>query len=382
MSLLHLPQSKSRRIAALFSLAIVVGAAGLATWRLLAPWLFPPNPIVATPQLALAELQGRSLYFNGLALPWLDRFRPDLLTPEDRDPSGPRRRAFVQAPQNPKLFRQLDRQYRFDTVLLLGDPSNYQRLLDHLLEPEPEKRDFRLVYLDHWTFVFKRGAPREWQPADGEIVRQKVSAARGGDRAIFLAQAAGKMLAVRHIEAAKKWLDEAAGLDGGSVDVLSGLAGYEIALGRWLPAETFADKALKRDGNSVPALAAKVVAMRATAHKIDAFKLSEKLNTLIPEDPVRLWQHAQLAHEAGRNEAEIKALTRLVELARSEGRPAAEYEFFLGEAHAHAAIDDADHARFAIQHLRSAVADPLLPVEKRKFAEERIGTIRERTGIK
>ena len=60
----------------------------------------------------------------------------------------------------------------------------------------------------------------------------------------------------------------------------------------------------------------------------------------------------------------------------------AEYEFFLGEAHAHAAIDDADHARFAIQHLRNAVSDPQLPVEKRKFAEERIGTIQERTGIK
>ena len=363
-------------------LAMSIAGMGWGMWRLVQPWLFPPNPIIVTPQLALGELQGRSLYFNGLALPWLVRLRPDLLTPEDRDAAGARSRAFIQAPQNPKLFRQLDRQYRFDTVLLLGDPSNYQRLLDHLLEPEPEKRDFRLVYLDQWAFVFKRGAAREWQPADGENVRQKVADVRATDRAIFLAQAAGKMLAVRQIDAAKKWLDEAAALDGGSIDVLAGLAGYEIALGRWLPAEAFADKALKRDENFVPALAAKVMAMRATAHKIDAFKLSEKLNRLIPEDPVRLWQHAQIAHEAGRNAAEITALTRLVELARTEGRPAAEYEFFLGEAHAHAAIDDAEHARFAIEHLRTAVGDPLLPKEKRKFAEERIATIRERTGIK
>ena len=382
MPSIRLPKSKPHRIAALIFFAMALGGTGWGMWRLLQPWLFPPSPLVVTPQLALGELQGRSLYFDGIALPWLIRLRSDLLTPEDRDAASSRSRAFVQATQNPKLFRQLDRQYRFDTVLLLGDPSNYQRLLDHLIEPEPEKRDFRLVYLDHWAFVFKRAAAREWQPADGEIVRQKMAGVRGTDRAVFLAQAAGKMIAVRQMDAAKTWLDEAASLHGGSIDVLAGQAGYEITLGRWLQAETYADKALKHDENCVPALAAKVMAMRATAHKMDAFKLSQKLNHLIPEDPVRLWQHAQLAHEAGQNTAEIKALTRLVELARIEGRPSAEYEFFLGEAHAHAAIDDAEHARFAIEHLRSAIGDPLLPLEKRKFAEERLATIRERTGLK
>ena len=281
-------------MAAMALLATVIGGMGFGMWRLLEPWMFPPNPLVVTPRLALSELQGRSLYFNGIALPWLIRLRPDLLTGEDRDAASSRSRAFVQTPQNPKLFRQLDRQHRFDTVLLLGDPSNYQRLLDHLLEPEPDKRDFRLVYLDHWAFVFKRGAAREWQAADGESVRQKTAGVRAANRVAFLAQAAVKMLAVRQIDAAKKWLDEAAALDGGSIDVLAGQAGYEIALGRWLQAEAFADKALKRDENSVPALAAKVTAMRATAHKIDAFKFSERLNQLIPEDPVRLWQHAQL----------------------------------------------------------------------------------------
>ena len=60
----------------------------------------------------------------------------------------------------------------------------------------------------------------------------------------------------------------------------------------------------------------------------------------------------------------------------------AEYEFFLGEAHVHAAIDDAEHAFLAIEHLRNAIGDPLLPREKRKFAEERIAIIRERTGLK
>jgi hypothetical protein len=122
--------------------------------------------------------------------------------------------------------------------------------------------------------------------------------------------------------------------------------------------------------------------MRATHHKIDAFKYSERLNQLLPEDPVRLWQHAQLAHEAKQIRTEIKALTRLVELAKEEGRPSGEYEFFLGEAHAHEAINDGAHAPIALEYLRRALADPLLAPEKRKFADERITIIRERTGLK
>ena len=365
-------------------LALLLAAAAGVAWRwpeIEARW-FPAPPVVATPQLACAEVQAHSLYFNGLALPWLEKLRPELLTAEDRDAGSSRRRAFVQAPQNPKLFRQLDRQFRFDTLLLVGDPSNYQRLLDHLLEPEPEKRDFRLVYLDHWAFVFKRGAAHEWQPADAEPVRQRLGKVRTRDQATFLAMAAGKMLAVRQVDAAKRWLDEANALDSRSIDVLGGLAGYQIAIGRWIEAEAFADRALAKNADFIPALSAKIVAMRATHHNIDAFKFSVRLNTLLPEEPVRLWQHAQLAHEARQIPVEIAALTRLIALAHEEGRPAAEYEFFLGEAHAHEAGNNAEHAPLALEHLRRAVADPMLSAEKRKFAGERIALIRERTGMK
>ena len=382
MRFLRLTNSRPPRIAVIVLLALVAGGVVWWIWSFVSPWLFPPNPLLVTPQLALEELQSRSLYFNGTALPWLRQLRPELLVPEDMDTHSARSRAFVQAPQSPSLFRQLDRQYRFDTVLLLGDPSNYLRLLDHLLEPEPEKRDFRLVYLDHWAFVFKRGAAHEWQPADSEELRRKLAGLRSKDQGVFLAQAAGKMLAIRQVDAAKRWLDAAAALNAGSVDVLSGLARYETTLGRWQAAAAYADKALEKDENCVPAMAAKIMALRGTGRKLDAFNCSEKLNKLLPEDPVRLWQHAQLAHEARRTAVEIKALTRLVELARQEGRPVSEYEFFLGEAHVYAAIDDAGEAATALKYLRSAISDPLLSSEKRKFAEERIAIIRERTGLK
>jgi tetratricopeptide (TPR) repeat protein len=377
-----LPKSTRRRIAVVAALVVAAIAGVVWEWPEIEARLYPAAATVATPKLACEEVQARTLYFNSLALPWLAKLRPELLTAEDRDAGSSRSRAFVQAPQNPKLFRQLDRQHHFDTLLLIGEPSNYRRLLDHLLEPEPEKRDFRLVYLDHWGFIFKRGAAREWVPADADAVRQRLGKVRAREQATFLAMAAGRMLAVRHVDAAKRWLDEAGALDSRSIDVLAGLAGYQIQIGRWVEAETYADKALKKDPDSVPALAAKIVAMRATRHHIDALKLSVKLNSLLPEDPVRLWQHAQLAHEAKQNAIEIKALTRLIVLAREEGRPSAEYEFFLGEAHAHEALDNAEHAPLALEHLRLAVADPLLPAEKRKFAEERIALIRKRTGLK
>jgi tetratricopeptide (TPR) repeat protein len=375
--------SKSARWKILIVVLLAAVMSGVAwNWPEIETWLFPPPPVITTPQLACAEVQGRSIYFNSIALPGLEKFRPDLLTPEDRDPASSRRRAFVQAPQNPKLFRQLDRQFRFDTLVLVGDPSNYQRLLDHLLDPAPEKRDFRLVYLDHWACIFKRDAARAWEPADVGPVRQRLGKIRARDQATFLAMAAGKMLAIRMPDAAKRWLDEAQALDSRSLDVLGGLAGYKISIGRWIEAEALADKALKKNPEFVPALAAKITAMRATKHHKDAFIFSKRLNELLPEEPMRLWQHAQLAHEARENVAEIAALTRLVALAREDGRPAAEYEFRLGEAHAFEAINNAEHAREALEYLRRAVADPLLSAEQRKFAEERITIIRERTKLK
>ncbi len=381
MAFPKLSKTAQRKIFLLVLLAAAVSGV-VWKWPEIETWLFPPPPVITTPQLACEDVNGRSIYFNGIALPWLEKLRPELLTADDRDPASSRRRAFVQAPQNPKLFRQLDRQFRFDTILLVGDPSNYQRLLDHLLEPEPGKRDFRLVYLDHWAYIFKRDAAQPWKPSDSEPVRARLGKIRARDQATFLAMAAGKMLAIRQPDAAKRWLDEANSLDSRSIDVLGGFAGYQISIGRWIEAEAFADRALARDAESIPALAAKIVAMRATKHHKDAYLFSKRLNTLLPEEPVRLWQHAQLAHEAQEIPDEIAALRRLITLAHEDGRPAAEYEFFLGEAHAFEAINSADHAPLALDHLRRAVSDPLLPAEKRKFAEERIATIRERTGLK
>jgi len=101
----------------------------------------------------------------------------------------------------------------------------------------------------------------------------------------------------------------------------------------------------------------------------------------LPENPVRLWQHAETAREAREYQAQIDALHRLIALADEEGRRVGLYEFYLGEAYAHGALENGEYADDALKHLRNAVSDPLLSDAHRKFAEERIAAILERTSL-
>ncbi len=376
-------QSRKLRLFLVALASLLVLTCGWQVWkRWVSPWLFPPNPLVITPSLVLQGLTSKVLFFSNEARPWVIKLRPDLLAEDDREPDSNRSRAIRQANVNPKLFRQVDRQVRFDTVLLLGDPSGFQRLLDHFIDPEETKRDFQLVYLDHWSYVFKRGDVKPWSVADAEALRPKIAGASASDRASFLAKTAAKMFAIREFGAAQIWMEEALALDGGSVDALAGMANFQVKFGKWKEAEAFADRALEKDPNCVDAIAAKMMTQRATKHFLDAFRTSKRLNVLIPEDPVRLFQHSELAREARLRAEQVTALERLIALAKAEERPVGSYEFYLGDAHIFLASEDATHVLLAAEHFRRALADPTLSPEHRRFAEERMATIRERTGLK
>lgn len=373
---------KAKRNLLRMLVGIVLITLNWAAWHYwLKPWLFPPSPLVITPRLGLDGLESKSLYYNGEARLWLEQMRPTLLAEDDRGDNAARVRSFSQASLDPRLFRHLDRKYRFDTVLLLGDSSNYQRLLDHLIEPEPEKRDFRLVYLDHWMLVFKRGAEREWKVADLEPLRAKMTGLRSEDRAAFLAKTAERMLSAGAKDVAKQWLDEALKADSSSTDALAGLAGYYAILAKWRETDSYADKALAENPTFAPALQRKFLALVGTKYFMDAYKVSGRLLKAAGENPGLLRQHARIAHLAKQYDAEITALTRLIVLAEAGQRPTGEYEFALGEAHTFAAADDKHHAPRAAEHFRKALQDETLPEEMRKFAIERLATIAEKTGI-
>ena len=338
-------------------------------------WFFTERdgPLIATPRLAIEALPaGGTLYYNGPARPWMLSLRPELLTAEDRDERSDRARALVQAVQNPKLFRQLDRQRRFDALLLTGDPSQYRPLLEHLLEA----RDFAPVYVDATSVIFRRDAARAWEVGDLAAVREKFAQAPVRERAKFLALTGGRLVALRRADEGRKLLDEALALNPKSREAWSGMALLHMNRGANKEAMEAAEKALAIDGKYLPALATRTQLLYASKYFSDAYELSTKLVKRVPDDPGILFYHAKIAHEAHAYRAEIAALVRLIAMAEAAERPVAGYRVYLGQAYA-----SAGDAKPAVEAFAKALADPELPVDQREFAEDNLARIRKRAGL-
>ena len=347
---------------------LAVALAVLAMWAPQA--LHRDNPLLATPVLALEALQAKNLYFNGAARPWLLKQRPDLLTEADHSDSSERTRSFAQAVLNSKLFRQLDRRYEhFDALLLTGDPSQYQPLLDHLLNT----KDWTLRYVDSTSLVFRRNAGKKWSLPDLDPVRARFAGAPAGERAIFLAQTGAKLVAVREMEAAKILLDEALRLDDRLPDAWAGLAAYHTAKGDWREALTEVNRALSLDGEFLPALSTKTLLLYGSKQYSAAYELSSRLASRFPDDPNILFYHAKIAHEAHAYKAEIPVLLKLIELAEAGDRPLSGYRIYLGQAYAK--VGDAGRA---IDQFMLALDDPDLTDEERSLVMDNIVRIKKK----
>ena len=354
-------------------LMVIAGALLIA----MAVWFFRPhfrraNPLLETPVLALEGLQAKALYFNAGARPWLLAQRPDLLTPEDRDDQSQRTRAFAQVVLVPRSFRQLDRQFRFDALLFIGDPSQYRPLLDHLVET----KDWSLSYVDHLALIFRRGAVPAWKIEDLHPVRARFAEASARDRATFLAQTAVKLVAVREFAAGRQLLDEAVKLDKRLPDAWSGLAAYHMHRGEYREAFASAERALALDDGHLPALATKTQLLFATKHFSEAYELSRQLIERLPDDPNLLFYHAKIAHEANAYQAEITALEKLIARAEADSRPVSGYQMYLAQAYT-----SASDAPRAIDAFMRVLNDPDLPQDQRDFARESIARIKKRTGL-
>lgn len=330
------------------------------------------DPLLGTPMLALEAARGKSLYFNAGAHPWLKTRRPELLPADATDAESERVRGYVQAVENPKSFRQLDRHHRFDTLLLIGNPSEYRPLLDHLVEA----KDFRPVYVDHWAMLFQRAATRAWEPADLSHLREKVASLSKADRATCFAETAVRLTALRRLDEADALLDEAESLDPKSPTMWNGRAVLHSQRGEWKEALTCADRALAGKFEPLSAVATKAQALYAIKEFSAAFDLSRRLVERVPEDPGILFYHAKIAHEAHAYRAEIAALEKLIALADAARRPTSGYHIYLGQAYA--AVSDGERS---IAAFTKALGDPELPKEQRDFAQENIRRIKSRTGL-
>lgn len=361
-----------KRRALIVGIVALLAAIVVAALAFSRGWFSPRNPLLDSPRLAIEALDAKSLYFNGRAKPWLLAQRPELVQAEDRDPESERSRSFPQAVENPKLFWKLDRQYRFDALLLVGDPSEYKPLLDKLVETKV----WTLRYVDHTSMVFRRDSGRAWQPEDLAKVRERFAQSSARDRAEVLAQTAIKLLAAKQVEAGKTLLDEASDLAGREPHVANALAVYYLGKGEWTQASQQVDRALSAQSDFLPALATKTQLLYGMKRFSEAYDLSSKLIEKMPGDPNLLFYHAKIAHEAHAYQAEVAALGKLIQQAEADGRPIGGYQLYLGQAFT--AMGDGQRA---IDAFMLALDDPDLPDDQRAFARENITRIKKRTGL-
>src|SRR6185295_11722275 len=100
-------------------------------------------------------------------------------------------------------FRELDRETRFAGIWLLGDPSWFKPLLEHLIETN----DFTLSYVDHSSIVFGRAGGSESAAIDPIASAQAFNDPR--ERAYFLAHAGSRLALLRKGEEAARCLKAA-----------------------------------------------------------------------------------------------------------------------------------------------------------------------------
>ncbi len=330
----------------------------------------PASPELSTPKLALAILEAKSLYFNGPAHPWLVALRPDLLASERSEAKSERLRSFAQAVQDWALFRQLDRQHHFDALLLVGEPRQYQPLLDHLLE----SKDWALSYVDHTSVIFRRGQLSSWQPAALSIIEETFLGSE--ERADFLGLAASKMLSLRMTDVARNLLDRADRLGGESLEVLCTRADYHMNRAEWARSLALTDRILSRNPGHLGALATRSWGLFATQRYEEALMASRKLIKAYPEHSHLLFWHARIAHQRGAFDEEIEVLTRLIQVAKDAGSPTAEYRMYLAQAYG-----EKSEAKAAIEQLVMALREGGLPEKQLKYAQDLLSRIRSRSGL-
>ncbi|MCE9612117.1 MAG: hypothetical protein K8R23_18110 [Chthoniobacter sp.] len=330
------------------------------------------NPLLEAPVLLLEQVQGRPLYYNGPAFEWLRLRRPDLLAAEDRAGVTKRTQAFAQAVLAPQLFRQLDREQRFEALLLVGDASQYRGLLDHLAET----KDWSLSYVDNWGMIFRRGGVRAWKMEDLQPVRARFARSGARDRAMFLAQTGVKLAAAREFNTGRQLLDEAVQVDRNLPDAWSGLASYYLQRAEYGEALKAVDRALEIEQEHLPALATKSLLLFGTRRFAEAYEISSKVIARLPDDPNLLFYHAKISHEAHAYQAEIEALQKLISRADDEERPVSGYQLYLAQAYT-----AAGEAKSAIDAFMNVLNDPDLPQDQRDFARESIVRIKQRAGL-
>jgi tetratricopeptide (TPR) repeat protein len=315
-----------------------------------------------SPAAALERLEAtgaKTVYFTGAAFASLVAKPPQWLPATDREAASPRVRAMAQAALDPKLFRQLDRQERFDALVLAGDPVRYRPLQEHLLRTQ----DWTLEWVDPWCLLYRRGKVEPLTPEKTTELAGRLVQKKGAARAQSLAAMAERLVGARRFEEALALIGQAREADAGEPAVWTAEGSFRLARGEWPQAVAMADKALSLDKRWVAAKAVKAQGLYFSKRYEEAYQLSRELLEGAPEDPVMLFAHAKIAHEVRSIQEEVEVLRKLIGFAEREKRSTSAYRVYLGQALAMRGAGEE-----ALAELDAALADPELPPDQLDFA--------------
>lgn len=265
----------------------------------------------------------------------------------------------AQAALDPRLFRQLDRQERFEVLILAGDPVRYRPLQEHLIRTQ----DWTLEWVDPWCLLYRRG---KVEPLTAERIRETVGrlqVEKPASRAQALAAMAERLVGARRFEEALFLIGQAREADGGEPAVWTAEGSYRLARGEWTQAVAMADKALALDRGWAAAKAVKAQGLYFSKRYEEAYRLSRELLAGAPDDPVMLFAHAKIAHEVRSIQEEVEVLRKLIGFAEREKRSTSAYRVYLGQALAMRGAGEE-----ALAELDAAIADPELPPDQLDFA--------------
>lgn len=275
---------------------------------------------------------------------------------------------YAQAARDPQYWRQLDRRFRFEGVLLLGDPAGYRPLINHLRN----SADWVLTYLDHIGIVYRRAPAEPWDPGSLEKLAQRFAAPK--EKTVFYVQTAGRLLAVGNVLLAQKQLQAAQALEPNSAELWAQFANLYIHMSKWKEGLESAERALKERPDYGPALSIKAQLLLAAKQPGKAFEVSTRLIQVQPKDPTALFLHARLAHAANAYGSEIEALEQLVALAEKEKQSSTGYRLYLGQAYA-----ARGQAQPAMDEFQKVLGAGDANEEQRQFASQLLEQIRSRS---
>jgi tetratricopeptide (TPR) repeat protein len=335
------------------------------------PWLLPgcqrPNSVdsrLQTPhELAAAaeHTRAKNIFTNPRARALLhdqaDRLAP--ATPED-----------AAAALAPKTWRRLDREKRFDAVLLAGPAGEFEPLLKHLVDSP----DFRLVRVDNWGALFVRGAPSPYRPPDPGDVPHDFS--RASERGAYLSQMGLMLEAVGQDSNARAYSSAAIEAAPKEAIVHVGAAALALARKDYEQAIAHSRRALELDPHNIGALEITARTLADAGAPDQAWAVANELKSRAdPNDMNVLFLHARLANAAHAYGAEQDSLERLLKLAGAQGLPTVDYRVYLGQCYAHQGL-----ARPALEQLELAAKTPDLTAKQRADLDTAITTVRSRAG--